>query len=115
VVRESFLRDLEGVPRAARFARVSLATALKSLHLALIVSLGGLLVRRLFVNRSVPVLAFARVIISPIVDFERSDRRLISLYEYPAKYHAQTSLCWSYVVSRREVFGFEGIFLVDKG
>jgi hypothetical protein len=80
------LPDLEGVLRAARFTRVLLATALKSLRSALTVSLGGLLVRRLFVNRSVPAVVFTRVIISPTVDFGRRKRRPISLYEYPDKY-----------------------------
>jgi hypothetical protein len=80
------LPDLEGVLRAVRFARVLLAVALKSLCSALTVSLGGLPVCRLFVNRSVPAVAFTQVIISPTVDFGRRKRRPISLYEYLDKY-----------------------------
>jgi hypothetical protein len=80
------LPDLEGVLRAARFTCILLATALKSLRSALTVSLGGLPVRRLFINQSVPAVVFVRVIISPTVDFGRRKRRLILLYEYPDKY-----------------------------
>jgi hypothetical protein len=80
------LPDLEGVLRATRFTRVLLATAFKSVRSALTVSLSSLLVRYLFVNRSVLVVAFTRVIILPTFDFRRRKRRLILMYKYLDKY-----------------------------
>jgi hypothetical protein len=114
VVRDSFWPDLEGVARHAKFARVSLAAALKRRRSPLGVSFGGFPGRFALVNLFSPVLALTRRIMPATVDLVRSSRRAISDKVLPALYQVQTAERFSGVVSRLAVTGSEGILWINR-
>jgi hypothetical protein len=85
-MRDSFWPDLEDVARHAKFARVSLAAALKRRRSPVGVSFGGFAGRFALVNLFSSVLVLTRRIISATVDLVRFSRRAISDKVLPVLY-----------------------------